>query len=109
RFKCDWSSDVCSSDLFDKQHFASDGTHPARISAGAGSTFWSSHRDPPGGQAEPSTHRNLRQGGAPVIHLPAEQIANLYRLSPEIILCVFGMIIMVVDAFLEPSNKRALG
>ena len=44
-----------------------------------------------------------------MIHLPAEQIANLYRLSPEIILCVFGMIIMVVDAFLEPSNKRALG
>jgi NADH-quinone oxidoreductase subunit N len=44
-----------------------------------------------------------------VTHLPAEQLTSLYRLSPEIVLCVFGMVIMVVDAFLRPANKRALG
>jgi NADH-quinone oxidoreductase subunit N len=39
----------------------------------------------------------------------AEQIANLHRVAPEVVLCLFGMIIMIVDPFLKPSSRRALG
>jgi NADH-quinone oxidoreductase subunit N len=44
-----------------------------------------------------------------VIPVPSEQLANLHRLAPEIVLCVFGIVIMVADPFLRSSQKRALG
>jgi NADH-quinone oxidoreductase subunit N len=44
-----------------------------------------------------------------VIPFPLEQIANLHRLAPEIILCVFGIAIMAVDPFIPGSNKRVMG
>ena len=40
---------------------------------------------------------------------PAEQLDNLRRLSPEIALCAFGILIMVADPFLRPGRKRILG
>ncbi|MGA7921835.1 MAG: NADH-quinone oxidoreductase subunit N [Candidatus Acidiferrales bacterium] len=43
------------------------------------------------------------------MHFPAEQISNLHRLAPEIILCFFGISIMVVDPFLGAARQRALG
>src|SRR5580692_3252667 len=43
------------------------------------------------------------------MHFPAEQIANLHRLAPEIVLCFFGILIMVVDPFLGPTRQRVLG
>ncbi|MDE3170006.1 MAG: hypothetical protein KGL75_07680, partial [Acidobacteriota bacterium] len=39
----------------------------------------------------------------------AEQIVNLHRIAPEVVLCVFGIIIMIVDPFIKPSSRRALG
>ena len=41
--------------------------------------------------------------------IPGEQLSNLHRLAPEVVLCVFGIIVMVADAFVKPSGKRALG
>jgi NADH-quinone oxidoreductase subunit N len=43
------------------------------------------------------------------MHFPAEQLLNLYRLAPEVVLCAFGMLIMVVDPLVEAANKRLLG
>lgn len=40
---------------------------------------------------------------------PAEQISNLDRLAPEIVLCVFGILIMIADPFLGPAKQRVLG
>ena len=40
---------------------------------------------------------------------PPEQLANFHRLAPEIILCVFGIVIMVADPFVQAAHKRALG
>ena len=40
---------------------------------------------------------------------PPEQIAYFHRLAPEIILCVFGIVIMVADPFVQTAHKRALG
>ena len=37
------------------------------------------------------------------------QIENLHRLAPEVVLCVFGILIMVVDPFLAAGKKRILG
>lgn len=39
----------------------------------------------------------------------AQQITNLHRIAPEVVLCVFGIIIMVVDPFIKPTSRRALG
>jgi NADH-quinone oxidoreductase subunit N len=44
-----------------------------------------------------------------VTPFPAEQLANFHRLAPEIILCVFGIVIMVADPFVQAAHKRALG
>ncbi|MGA8221887.1 MAG: NADH-quinone oxidoreductase subunit N [Candidatus Acidiferrales bacterium] len=44
-----------------------------------------------------------------MIQIPAEQVANLYRLAPEIVLCGFGLLIMIVDPFLGAGPKRGLG
>jgi NADH-quinone oxidoreductase subunit N len=41
--------------------------------------------------------------------LPAGQLANLHRLAPEIVLCFFGLALMVVDPFLAAARKRVLG
>ncbi|MGC1544969.1 MAG: NADH-quinone oxidoreductase subunit N [Candidatus Acidiferrales bacterium] len=43
------------------------------------------------------------------MHFPADQISNLHRLAPEIILCFFGILIMVVDPFLGAARRCALG
>jgi NADH-quinone oxidoreductase subunit N len=44
-----------------------------------------------------------------VIQFPAEQLQNLHRLAPEIVLCFFGIIIMVADPFLTSAKQRILG
>jgi NADH-quinone oxidoreductase subunit N len=38
-----------------------------------------------------------------------EQITNLHRIAPELVLCVFGIAIMIVDPFLRPARRRSLG
>ena len=43
------------------------------------------------------------------MQIPTEQIENLYRLAPEIVLCAFGILIMVIDPFLGPLKQKALG
>ena len=43
-----------------------------------------------------------------MIPFPSEQIGNFHRLAPEIILCAFGIVIMVADPF-SAAHKRALG
>jgi NADH-quinone oxidoreductase subunit N len=43
------------------------------------------------------------------MQIPAEQIANLHRLAPEIVLCTFGILIMVLDPFARAAHKRVLG
>jgi NADH-quinone oxidoreductase subunit N len=43
-----------------------------------------------------------------VIQLPAEQITNIHRLAPEIALCFFGVLVMVVDPFVGAAGKRGL-
>jgi len=43
------------------------------------------------------------------MHFSAEQVSNLHRLAPEIILCLFGIVIMLLDPFLGRTRQRALG
>ena len=38
----------------------------------------------------------------------AAQVSNFHRLAPEIILCAFGIVIMVLDPFLGAARQRAL-
>jgi NADH-quinone oxidoreductase subunit N len=38
-----------------------------------------------------------------------EQIANLHRVAPEVVLCLFGIIVMIVDPFVKAAGRRALG
>jgi NADH-quinone oxidoreductase subunit N len=42
------------------------------------------------------------------MQIPAEQITNIQRLAPEITLCFFGVLIMVVDPFVSAARKRSL-
>jgi NADH-quinone oxidoreductase subunit N len=44
-----------------------------------------------------------------VIHFPHEQVANLARLAPEVVLCAFGILIMFVDPFVPAARQRVLG
>jgi len=44
-----------------------------------------------------------------VIHFPHEQYANLGRLAPEVVLCAFGILIMLVDPFVSAARQRVLG
>jgi NADH-quinone oxidoreductase subunit N len=37
------------------------------------------------------------------------QLANLHRIAPEVVLCVFGMVIMLIDPFVKSAGRRALG
>ncbi len=39
----------------------------------------------------------------------AVQIANFHRLLPEIVLCAFGILIMMVDPFVARANKKSMG
>src|ERR1700720_3213747 len=43
------------------------------------------------------------------MQISAEQLANLYRLPPEIIFCATGILIMVLDPFGGPARQRTLG
>ena len=43
------------------------------------------------------------------MQVPVEQIVNLHRIAPEIILCFFGIVIMLLDPVLGPKRQRALG
>jgi NADH-quinone oxidoreductase subunit N len=43
------------------------------------------------------------------MQFPAEQIANIQRVVPEIALCFFGVLIMMVDPFVGATRKRSLG
>jgi NADH-quinone oxidoreductase subunit N len=44
-----------------------------------------------------------------VIPIPPEQLANIQRLAPEIMLCVGGVLIMCADPFLRAANRKILG
>ena len=50
-----------------------------------------------------------RKGGCSSDFPAAEQHANLHRLAPEIHLCFFGILIMLVDPFVRPEERRVLG
>lgn len=41
--------------------------------------------------------------------IPADQIANLHRVAPEIVLCAVGILVMIVDPFIGPTRQRTLG
>src|ERR1700751_1232206 len=43
------------------------------------------------------------------MQISAEQLANLNKLAPEIILCATGILIMVLDPFVRPARQRTLG
>ena len=43
------------------------------------------------------------------MHFPAEQFSNLHRLAPEIVLSLFGILIMLLDPFLGRGKQRILG
>jgi NADH-quinone oxidoreductase subunit N len=40
---------------------------------------------------------------------PDGQVANLYRLAPEVVLCFFGLLLMIADPFVDKARKRVLG
>jgi NADH-quinone oxidoreductase subunit N len=44
-----------------------------------------------------------------VIPLAGSQLMNLHRLMPEVVLSVFGIIVMIADPFVEAGRKRVLG
>jgi len=44
-----------------------------------------------------------------VISSFAEQVTNLQRLAPELVLCFFGILIMVVDPFVGAARKKSMG
>src|SRR6185437_13989769 len=50
-----------------------------------------------------------RKAGAAVISSFAEQVTNLQRLAPELVLCFFGILIMVVDPFVGAARKKSMG
>jgi len=39
----------------------------------------------------------------------AGQLMNLHRLAPEVILCFFGVLIMILDPFVGAARQRAMG
>jgi len=41
--------------------------------------------------------------------IPAEQIANLHRLAPEIALCLAGIVVMLADPLVSAAKQKALG
>jgi NADH-quinone oxidoreductase subunit N len=44
------------------------------------------------------------------VNLPASlQLQNLYRVAPDMLMCLFGILIMLIDPFVAKANKRKLG
>jgi NADH-quinone oxidoreductase subunit N len=43
------------------------------------------------------------------MQIPAEQLTNLYRLAPEVVLCATGILIMVLDPLVGAARQRAMG
>jgi NADH-quinone oxidoreductase subunit N len=44
------------------------------------------------------------------VNLPTSpQIQNLYRVAPDMYLCLFGILIMLIDPFVSQARKRRLG
>jgi NADH-quinone oxidoreductase subunit N len=43
------------------------------------------------------------------MQISAEQIGNLHRVAPELVLCAFGVLIMVLDPFVSATRQRVLG
>src|SRR5580692_3131497 len=43
------------------------------------------------------------------MHFSAEQFSNVHRVAPEIILCLSGIVIMLLDPFLGRGRQRMLG
>jgi len=44
-----------------------------------------------------------------MMQFPAEQAGNLHRLAPEIVLCAFGILVMVIDPFVGAAKQKRLG
>ena len=44
-----------------------------------------------------------------LMHIPYDQLDNIYRLAPEIVLCATGILIMLIDPFTSPARKRWMG
>ena len=44
-----------------------------------------------------------------MIPLATDQFMSFHRLLPEVVLCFFGMLIMLIDAFLPAAKRRVLG
>lgn len=44
-----------------------------------------------------------------MIPIPGSQLMNLHRLAPEVVLSLFGMIVMIADPFVGTARKRTLG
>jgi NADH-quinone oxidoreductase subunit N len=44
-----------------------------------------------------------------VIEFVGGQLLNLHRLAPEVVLCLFGIIVMFADPFVGAARKRVLG
>ena len=43
------------------------------------------------------------------MHLSYDALINIHRIMPEIVLCFFGIVIMLLDPILGPRRQRALG
>jgi NADH-quinone oxidoreductase subunit N len=43
------------------------------------------------------------------MHFAPEYLINLHRIAPEVILCFFGIVIMLLDPLVGPTRQRALG
>src|SRR6202050_543078 len=55
------------------------------------------------------SYEDFTEARSAVTPFPPEQLANFHRLAPGIILCVFGIAIMVSGPFFQAAHKRALG
>ena len=36
-------------------------------------------------------------------------LQDLYRIAPELVLCAFGMLVMLIDPFVAAGKKRSMG
>ncbi|HEY6466957.1 MAG TPA: NADH-quinone oxidoreductase subunit N [Candidatus Acidoferrales bacterium] len=43
------------------------------------------------------------------MNLASVQLANLHRVAPDMFLCLFGILVMLIDPFVGRANKRKLG
>ena len=49
------------------------------------------------------------KAGGSVNPFSADQLISLHRIAPELVLCLFGIGIMIVDPFVAAANRRVLG